>query len=158
MQKLVQFNKALQKFLNSLNAVLLVVTVAVILLQTFCRFVLNNSPSFTEELTRYTFIALIFLGISVSIENDGFVRMELFDAKLPAWGLKALNFLRYALPVFICAVMAWQSVAFVRMGALRKSQALPVSMAVPYGIILGGYVLSLFSGIIRFYEFLKGRS
>lgn len=156
MKQLVAFNKKLQDMLSSLNAFMLAVTVFIICLQTFCRFVLKNSPTFTDELARYLFVACVFLGVSVAIEMDSLVRLELFDNYFPDIVMKILTLCRYLLPIIVCAVLGYQSVSLVRMGRLRASTSLPFSMAVPYGIVLLGWVLSLFSSICRLIEFAMG--
>jgi TRAP-type C4-dicarboxylate transport system permease small subunit len=156
MKTLLRFNKRLQGILNGLNGAILFVTVWLIVLQTFCRFVLKDSPTWTDELTRYLFVVLVFVCVSVAIEQDALVRLELFDGMLPSVCLRLLNFFRYFLPVVISVILAYQSIALVQMGALRKTSSLPFTMAVPYGAVLVGFVLCAFSGLCRLIEFLTG--
>lgn len=153
---LTKINKKFLGIINGINGTVLFVTVWLIVLQTFCRFVLKDSPTWTDELTRYLFVAIVFLGASVALEQGGLVRLELFDNMIPSGCLKALNLLRHLLPVVISIVMAVQSISLVQMGAMRKATALPFTMAIPYGIVLVGWILCAISGLCCLLEFLTG--
>lgn len=46
------------------------------LIAVFWRYVLNNALPWPEEMTRYFFILATYMGISVVMENDGHLKME----------------------------------------------------------------------------------
>lgn len=53
-----------------LCVVLLAAMSILIVVQVFFRYALNNSLSWTEELSRYMFIWLIYIGISYGVKMD----------------------------------------------------------------------------------------
>lgn len=57
----------------------LVVTVAIIFYQVIMRFVFNDSPSWSEEITRYIFIWQIWLGASMGLKDGSHIRVELIN-------------------------------------------------------------------------------
>jgi len=56
--------------------VLTVVMLIVLSLQVFMRFVMDNSLSWSEELSRYCFIWLIYIGISLGVKRQKHIRMS----------------------------------------------------------------------------------
>ena len=65
-----KFNKYIDKIIFTLIAISFIILILSCVLQVFTRFVLNNSLSWTEELSRYTFIWSNFLG-AISCTKKG---------------------------------------------------------------------------------------
>jgi len=59
-----------------ISSLLLFLIMTISLLQIFLRSVLNIPLTGVEELSRYFFIALIFLGLSYSFRHDGHIKLE----------------------------------------------------------------------------------
>ena len=57
----------------------LLAIILVVFLQTFCRFVIFRSLPWSEELSRYLFVAVIVLGVNLAITKHVFVRIEIID-------------------------------------------------------------------------------
>jgi C4-dicarboxylate transporter DctM subunit len=69
--------------LDSLCVALLVGCVAVALLQVFFRYVLNASLSWPEEMARWGFVWLTFLGMAVTVRRQSFIAIELILRWIP---------------------------------------------------------------------------
>ena len=84
-----------------------VVMVIVIAIQVFMRYVLDNSLSWSEELARYCFIWLIYLGISYGVKSQRHIRVDVVLILLKGKWKVALNiianilFLSFAVFVII---------------------------------------------------------
>jgi C4-dicarboxylate transporter DctQ subunit len=138
------FKNLLQK-INSLVeyivCVLLTVMVVVVFLQVIFRFVLHSSLPWSEELSRYLMIWIVFLGASIGINKKSHIGVEALVILLPAvlqkWAAVAVN----ALCCVFFAFMIQYGGLILRVVGNQLSPAMEVSMAVPYGALLAGGVL-----------------
>lgn len=81
-----KFNKTIKtiNFISDFSAGLLtIVLLVIVLLQVFSRLTGLSSP-WTEELTRYVFIWIIFIGVAIGFRNDESPRINFFVKLLPA--------------------------------------------------------------------------
>lgn len=70
--------------LESLCIALLVATVAIALIQVFFRYVLNNSLSWPEEMARWAFVWMVFLGMAVNTGRRSHIAIDFVSGHLPA--------------------------------------------------------------------------
>ena len=82
MEKFAAAFKKVQKINKAIIGAVLLLMIGVVFLQTFCRFVIFKSLTWSEELSRYLFVALIVLGINLAATDHLFVRIELIDGYL----------------------------------------------------------------------------
>ena len=121
-------------------SVMLVVIVLVICAQTFFRYVVFKSLSWSE---------LVSWGICIGIQRDSLIRVDIIDKKFSP---KAMGIFRilYALSgVFVCAVLTIYSKTQIALGWTRSSDALQIPMAWIYIAMEIGYVLALLSAILK---------
>lgn len=123
---------------------LLAVTVAIVVLQVFFRYVLNSSLSWSEEAARYLFIWASVLGFSSCIEAGRLFRFEMLAAHLPPGGQ------RFCTALYACAAVAFVGVLIVNGSMLawhtttQVSPAIGVPMAVAYAALpVGGVLMAL---------------
>ncbi|MBU8908950.1 TRAP transporter small permease, partial [Desertibacillus haloalkaliphilus] len=67
------------------------VMVAVIALQVFMRYVMGSSLSWSEELARYCFIWLVYLGISYGVKKQRHIKVDVLLLALKDRGKIILN-------------------------------------------------------------------
>ena len=130
-------------------SVMLVVIVLVICAQTFFRYVVFKSLSWSEEVSRFLFAILVSWGICIGIQRDSLIRVDIIDKKFSP---KAMGIFRilYALSgVFVCAVLTIYSKTQIALGWTRSSDALQIPMAWIYIAMEIGYVLPLLSAILK---------
>jgi tripartite ATP-independent transporter DctM subunit len=77
--------RAFDLSLESICLGLLVGTVVVALVQVFFRYVLNASLSWPEELARWAFVWLVFLGMAWGFRRDSHIAIDLFPKLSSAW-------------------------------------------------------------------------
>jgi tripartite ATP-independent transporter DctM subunit len=137
--------------LLELSAGLLIGAITVLVtVQVFARYVLNNTPPWSEELCRYLFVWVSFLGACVATRRAAHLGVDSLVSRLPAG---AREVLRHAVTVLIVAfagLLVWQGVALVPAMASQRSPSMGMSLqyvfaAIPIAglIILGLQVRAL---------------
>ena len=123
---------------------LLAVTVLIVVLQVFFRYVLGSSLGWSEEAARYLFIWAAVLGFSSCVEARRLFSFEMIAAALPPAGRRLCS----ALFVIAACVFVW--VLVVDGGALvagtltQTSPAIGVPMAAAYAALpVGGVLIAL---------------
>ena len=123
---------------------LLGVTVIIVVLQVFFRYVLNSSLSWSEEAARYLFIWAALLGFSSSVEARRLFSFEMLAARLPAFGRRVCA----GLYVIAALVFLWAIVVNGGLLAARTmsqtSPAMGLPMAAAYAALpIGGVLIAL---------------
>ncbi|MDR2478640.1 MAG: TRAP transporter small permease [Treponema sp.] len=147
---------SVQNFLSSVIALILVAIMCVIFLQTFTRYVIFYSLPWSEELSRYLFVAMILLGINIGISNDMLVRIDLIDHIIPAKGKKILEITRNLVALAVSCIFFYSTFGMIRVGKYQKSPALQISMSWLYIILCAGFGLAVLSIVIKMVEGSKG--
>ena len=125
MEKFAAAFKKVQKINKAIIGAVLLLMIGVVFLQTFCRFVIFKSLTWSEELSRYLFVALIVLGINLAATDHLFVRIELIDGYLKG---KA----QYVMDVI--------------------SPAMGIPMSLLYGIMFIGFIMNFLALIVDTWE------
>jgi TRAP-type C4-dicarboxylate transport system permease small subunit len=117
--------------------------VATMMLQVFCRYVLNASLSWSEELTRLLFVWLTFLGFGLGVERDAlptiFVLGERFTNHKAA---ATLNGARDITSLAVAMLMAFSGFRLAPEIAAIPTPALGISVAwFPLAVGSGGALL-----------------
>lgn len=124
----------------------LVVMTAVVAWQVFCRYVLNDSPSWTEPGAVMLMSWFIFLGAAVGVRENNHMG---FDVLLYVFPPSAKKWLRMISDVTIFAFgvgMVWYGIELVKLTWNTTLPALDISGGWDYVPLLGGGVLvSLFA-------------
>lgn len=124
----------------------LVVMTAIVAWQVFCRYVLNDSPSWTEPGAVILMSWFIFLGAAVGVRENNHMGFDVLLYALPPAGKK---WLRMISDVFIFAFglgMVWYGSNLVKLTWGTTLPALGISGAWDYIPLMGGGVLiALFS-------------
>ena len=128
-----------------------------IFVQVIFRYVLNNSLTWSEELARYIFIWLIWLGTSISMKSKEHIRMDMLSNALHGKAKVGLdlfsNILMLAFCVFL-VIYGWTLVSsMMTRGNLSVALRLPmwiVYLSLPFSqLIVGLRVIGHMVGDIR---------
>ena len=130
----------------------LLLMIGVVFLQTFCRFVIFRSLSWSEELSRYLFVAVIVLGVNLAITNHLFVRIEIIDNYLKGNCAVVMNLVRKFIMLLVNIIFVYSSYKLIIIGGYQTSPAMRIPMSLLYGIILVGFMLNVFAAVIDLYE------
>ena len=148
--------KKLQKLNRWLIGAILVGIVVVVFLQTFCRFVIFKSLTWSEELSRFLFVALIALGINLATTDHLFVRIEIIDNYVKGKASFILSMVRRILATIVSFMFVYSSWKMIAIGHAETRPAMLIPMGIMYGIVFIGFLLNGISIIIDTYEYVEG--
>ena len=133
-------------WLLEVTAGLLIGAITVLVsVQVFARYVLNNTPPWSEELCRYLFVWASFLGACVATGRAAHLGVDSLVVRLPAGVREVLRHAVTALIVVFMGLLVWQGAALVPAMATQRSPSMGISlqyvfMAIP---IAGAIMLAL---------------
>ena len=115
---------------------------AVVFLQFFTRYVLNDSFAWTEEIARYVLIAVIYVGTAMCVRRNRHIHVDFIYRLVPAFAGRVLSTFVDVLRIvfFIYAAgMTWKLMAIV---GSDKMTMIKLPMNVIYYFVLGGLAMS----------------
>ncbi len=130
----------------ALAALALVGLVAVQGWQVFARYVLNDSPSWTEPMTLALLTAAMSFGAAAGVHNDRhFAFTLLADAAPPALRRSLFVFTKLTIAL-IGGVLGWWSLMLFRSGLDVRAAGAPFPETLPYApVALGGALMMVFA-------------
>lgn len=152
MQKLKSMFLKIQKVNVKVIGVTLIAMIAVVFLQTFCRFIIFKSLSWSEELSRYLFVVLIVLGVNLAISQHIFVRIEIIDNYLKGKALLIAQAVRKFVALVVNVIFVYSSYKLIIIGSFQTSPAMRIPMSILYAIILVGFLMNVFAVIFEIYD------
>lgn len=129
-----------------LEEVLLAILLSVMTLMIFMQIVFRvfGWPlSWTEELGRYMFIWMIYLGAASAIRKRKHISVELLDLFLKDSGKFVLSIISNVIFMIFAGILTYYSIPVVLRVAAQLSPAVRLSMAIPYSSVLVGSALML---------------
>ena len=117
---------------------------AIIVLQVFFRYVLNNSLSWSEELARYLFIWMIYIGISYGVKLDKHICVDAVYSFAPKSIKRYYAIIGYLLFLLFAVAMVYFGILVVGMqiSSGQVSPAMGVPMQYVYAAPVVGFVLT----------------
>ena len=143
--KLMKLLRLVNDKLEIFICVILMSVMAVLLnIQVFMRYVVQNSLSWTEELARYIFIWLVYIGISYGTKISKHIRIEaalgIFPKKMRPFVVLAGEIVFMCFSFYIC-YRGWDIVQRqIRLG--QVSPAMRIPMWVVYAAPMAGFGLT----------------
>lgn len=110
-------------------------------LQVIFRYLLNNSLSWSEELCRYLFVGMVFIGAGIGVLQKKHMAIDLFVNKFPDRVKKFIN-------LIISLIMALYGLTFIYYSinlALMNMEQYSPALTIPVGLI---YLLLPFGGLL----------
>ncbi len=137
--------------------ILLVIITCVMGLQVFCRYILNNSLSWSEELTRYLFIYMAFISIAYCTKKWISIRI---DQLINMFSNKVFCIMQFILNIVLTAFFAYMTYhAFIYLLQGIHSKQLSPALEIPmWSVQLAPFIGFLLATIRSFQQILiEGR-
>lgn len=138
-------NKKVKAFLDLLEVHLMVVLMVIFMINIFCQVFLrvffNHPLFFAEELSRYAFLWMVFLGLSYATLHDKHIRVSLVVSKFPRKVQLAIDVLIQLLTIvaflwiFVTSLKYYTFCGDAVTSAMRVPKKL-ISLILPFSSIL----------------------
>lgn len=120
-----------RNFEERLLVILLIVTVTLTFIQVVMRYIFHNSLAWSEELARYLFLYLIWIGAAYAVKREQHLRIEIILNRIPKEKLKTFeNFIYFIWLGF--SVFLFISSLNMAMDVFASGQLSP-AMRIPMG-------------------------
>lgn len=130
--------RGLDGILDRVTLLLLTILLVVVGAQIFARYILNHSLFWSEELARYLFIYLVFLGAAIVLRREGHIQVSFFVEKFPPLLRRGVAMLADTLLLAFVGIVLIQSVRLAIMVWTVPTAALLIPWTFVYlGILLG---------------------
>lgn len=147
----------LYHFLRTVCFLLMLAMVVIIFSQVIARYVLSNSLSWSEELGRYIFVWMTFIGSAIAVRNKLHVSLDMFISCLPRPIQKLCLIVSYVSMMVFTGVVIYGGYKFVLKGSNQISAAMQLPMHYVYLVLPIGGGLIFFYLLKNFYEDLFER-
>lgn len=125
--------KMLLKVFEWLLCIFFAMLAAIVFLNIFCRFVLNNSLPWAEELSRFLLVWVTFVGAVIVNDKFGHVKLDLLSKTLHGKTLTLME-------LIVSLLSAWVLYILLRGGYTMMVESfdyLSPALKIPYGLING---------------------
>ncbi|MDX2201545.1 MAG: TRAP transporter small permease [Hyphomicrobiaceae bacterium] len=116
---------------------------AIVFLQFFTRYILNDSLAWTEEIARYGLMAVTFIGGAMVTRRNTHIAVALLPNLLPRWAARGVLAAVDLTTLAFLALLAYFSVLIVERMGVQRMTVFDVSMAYVYGAVALGCFLML---------------
>ena len=141
MEKLLRI---LDRILDGIALMSLTVLVLVVGLQIFARYVLNHSLFWSEELARYLFVYLVFLGAAIMLRKNRHIQVSFFVERLAPSLQKGIAILVDVVLLIFMGIVLWQGIRLASMVWTVPTAAL----FIPWTFVYLGVLISMAAMVI----------
>ena len=155
---LLSIESALFKFFVWIVYVIYTVIIITTFISVFFRYILNDSLVWAEELGRYLFIWLTFIGSAIALKDGLHIGLDLLSNSLPP-KLKNLleGFITCLISVFLVFTIN-ASITVIEVAMRQRSSALEIPMGLVFLAIPTGCSLMLLTSCRRLFQLFGSNS
>ena len=118
--------------------------VVVVSYAVFGRFILNDTPAWSDEIARVLMVWMSLLSAAMAVRDDTHVRIAMFDRLFGKTGLKIRNTVFALLNIFFCAVLFWKGLDLIQQTARTKLPGSGLPSSILYAsVCIGGLAMAL---------------
>ena len=148
----------IEKALDAVLVFMMIVMAGAVVLQVTSRYVFNNPTSWSEELARYLFVWITFLGAAVVIRKRRHVDVTVLTDRLPPSAAKVVYLVSDAAVLFMLGALTWAGVGLAIMAHRQLSAAMDLPMSLAYSAMpVGTGLMFVFLVATMIWEWKEGR-
>lgn len=147
-----RLSKAILTGIAYLSAAMLAYLLAIIFINIVLRYGFNSSIVTTEEISRFLFIWIVFLGVILAAHEHKHVVVNLVVDRLPATPRRVLDVVVQALILGISCLIAWGSWHHI---VINRANVAPITF-IPYSFLyLPIFLAAVGSGIVAAHDLYR---
>ncbi|HHV08441.1 MAG TPA: TRAP transporter small permease [Firmicutes bacterium] len=139
--------------LYNIAGIMMMVMVGVIFLQVVARYVLHNSLSWSEEVGRYLFVWITFIGAALAVRKHAHVALDSFLRICPPKIQKIMFIIGHLAMLCLAFTMVYAGILMLDLGKKQVSAALQIPMIYVYIIIPVAGALMAFYLVLDFLRY-----
>lgn len=147
--------KTLDKIEDGVLVAMFVAMVSVIFFQVIMRYVFNNSSSWSEELGKFLFVWLSWIGISIGHRRREHIKITLLVDILPYKVNKFLEAVSELILIIICSVTMYYGVIMINIQRNTPYAGIKISTSWGYLSLVLGCGIFVLRAIVFFFEAIK---
>jgi TRAP-type C4-dicarboxylate transport system permease small subunit len=150
--------KGFDRILFVTIGLLLAAMVADVAIQVFFRYVIQNPPTWTEELARFLFAWQIFLGAGLAFGRGSHIVVDALLMALPSGGRRLLAVVTGVIALGFLAVLVWLGIRMVQLTSDTYSTAIHLNMGIVYASLPFGAAISATYVVIHLVDTARGKA
>lgn len=163
MEKNTTGNTTIDTWARQLNTVVetvvginMIILTIVVFCQIIFRYVLRNPLSWSDELARFLFLSVVFLGLSPAYRKGDHLGFTVLHEKIPDVWVKRLMLFIHFIAFVLMVVMVFYGIDAIKVASRQISPSLQISMSIPYALIpIGSFLVIVQIGSIFYTEYKK---
>ncbi|MYL62321.1 TRAP transporter small permease subunit [Bacillus hwajinpoensis] len=149
MNKSAAVGDRIESILGKVILILMLVLVTLVFMQVVLRYVFSSGMVWVEELERFIFVWLMFLGITMGIYKQRHIAITFVVEKIEKY-FKGVNLVIHIITGAFFCVLTWQGTLFVIENFSGTASVLPIGIGYIYSIIpLSGIFAIIFIILIN---------
>jgi TRAP-type transport system small permease protein len=149
--------RVMDRGINWLLAVLMAVMVVVIALQVWYRFILNNPLDWSEELGRYLFVWISFLGAAAGVRYQVHLGIDALEKIIGRDAFRyVLVLINIVIQIFLLFIIYW-GFTLLTVVRVQTSPSMLIPMTYPYAAVPVGAIFMLINSLRIAHASLKGK-
>lgn len=148
--------RLLDRVLFVVIGLLLAAMVVDVTIQVFYRYVIQDPPTWTEELARYIFAWTIFLAVALAFGRGVHIVVDALVAAVPRVVRRVLLIVANLLVLGFLLVLVWQGINMVGLTANTTSTAMGLNMGIVYASLPTGAAISALYVALTLVNLVRG--
>jgi len=114
---------------------------AVIFLQFFTRYAMNDSASWTEEIARYLLICTVFIGAAIGVRKNNHIQVDFLYRILPKPLMRVMSTLVDIARIAFLGYATWLTFQLLQRIGGQQMSVIDLPIGLVYSVVLVGFAL-----------------
>ncbi|MDI9371298.1 MAG: TRAP transporter small permease [Synergistaceae bacterium] len=138
------------------SAFFISITVSMVIVNVFFRYVLNRGIFWSEEVATIAFVWSVFVGAAACHKHKMHISIDLFSRLAPKPLKKSVRMLAHLIMIVLNTYIVYLSVVFVRASSIKPTAVLGISSSYVSSAVLVGFALMTIHSVGFFFKELRG--